>query len=178
LYRRIAAIELTAGRWGHVDYLLMKLDRQFKPFASALTLSVVSAGAAVAFAQSTGNPPPCVAEFTRLRDAVQKTGLAAKAGHDKNASREEMCKLIETFTDAEEKWVRYTVSNAADCGIPAGAVEQIKSNHEHTLLIREQICSAGPAPGQVTPGVPPLRPQQQNPCAWSVERPGTECKVL
>jgi hypothetical protein len=98
-----------------------------------------------------GNAPPCVAEFMRLRDAVQKTGLAAKAGHDKNASREEMCKLIEAFAATEEKWVKYTVTNAAGCGIPAEAVKQIKSNHEHSLLIRKQVCSAGPAPGSVAP---------------------------
>lgn len=98
-----------------------------------------------------GNPPPCVAEFVRLRDLVQKTGLAAKGGHDKHASREEMCKLIEAFSAAEDKWVKYTETNASGCGIPAEAVKQIKSNHEHSLLIRKQVCSAGPAPGSVTP---------------------------
>jgi hypothetical protein len=96
-------------------------------------------------------PPPCVAEFMRLRDVVQKTGLAAKAGHEKNVSREEMCKLIGSFAEAEEKWVKYTVSNAAGCGIPAEAVKQIKTNHEHTAMIHKQICAAGPAPGVVTP---------------------------
>ncbi|MBO0757692.1 MAG: hypothetical protein J2P54_17725 [Bradyrhizobiaceae bacterium] len=98
-----------------------------------------------------GNAPPCIAEFTRLRDVVQKTGLAAKAGHDKNASREEMCKLIEAFSAAEDKWVKYTETNAAGCGIPADAVKQIKANHEHSLLIRKQVCAAGPAPGAVAP---------------------------
>jgi hypothetical protein len=98
-----------------------------------------------------GNPPPCVAEFMRLREAVQKTGMAAKAGHDKHSSREEMCKLIETFAATEEKWVKYTETNAAGCGIPAEAVKQIKGNHEHTLAVRKQVCSAGPAPGSVTP---------------------------
>jgi hypothetical protein len=150
--------------------------------AEALALSVVSAWAATAFAQSTGNPSPCVAEFMRLRDAVQKTGLAAKAGHDKNASREEMCKLIGTFADAEEKWVKFTVSSATYCGIPTGAVEQIKTNHEHTLLIRKQICSPAPVPGVLTPTIPspqqPAPPFKQNPCVWPVERTGTECKVL
>jgi hypothetical protein len=87
----------------------------------------------------------------RLRDFVQKTGLAAKTGHDKNASREEMCKLIEAFASAEDKWVKYAVTNAGGCGIPADAVKQIKGNHEHTLLIRKQVCSAGPAPGAVAP---------------------------
>jgi hypothetical protein len=100
---------------------------------------------------SSQGPPPCVAEFMRLRDVVQKTGLAAKAGHDKNVSREEMCKLIGSFAEAEEKWVKYTVTNASGCGIPAEAVKQIRTNHEHTAMIHKQICAAGPAPGVVTP---------------------------
>jgi hypothetical protein len=158
----------------------------FSPsIAKALALSVVSAWAAVAFAQSIGNPSPCVAGFMRLRDLVQKTAFAAKTARDKNASREEMCKLIGTFDDAEDEWVKYTVTNAAGCGIPAETVERIKSNHECSLLIRKRVCSPAPAPGQVTPTLSevvckrqPGPPFKQNPCAWSVERPGTECKVL
>jgi hypothetical protein len=74
-----------------------------------------------------------------------------------------MCKLIGTFADAEDEWVKYTVTNAADCGIRAEAVEHIKSNHEYTLLIRKQICSLAPAPGVLTPDIRSLRPQQPAP---------------
>jgi hypothetical protein len=96
-------------------------------------------------------PPPCVAEFTKLRDDVQKLGLAAKAAHDKNASREEMCKLITRFASAEEKMVKYAAVNAASCGIPPQAVSQMKDNHEHSAMIRKQICAAGPAAAPAAP---------------------------
>jgi hypothetical protein len=61
-----------------------------------------------------GNPPPCAAKFTGPHDGVQKIALAAKAGRDKNASRKEMCKLIETFAMPEDK-VKYTVKQC--CGV-------------------------------------------------------------
>jgi len=96
-------------------------------------------------------PPPCVAEFMQLRSNVEKYGLAAKAAHEKNASREEMCKLITTFSAAEEKMIKYAATNASSCGIPAQAVGQMKTNHEHSMMIRKQICSAGPAAGPAPP---------------------------
>jgi hypothetical protein len=95
--------------------------------------------------------PPCVADFMKLRDQVQKLGLAAKAAHDKNASREEMCKLITNFSAAEEKMVKFATVNSAGCGIPADAISQMKDNHNHSAMIRKQICSAGPAPAPVAP---------------------------
>jgi hypothetical protein len=118
--------------------------------ASASPMGAPAAAPGSAWPGNQG-PPPCVAEFMRLRDVVQKSGLAAKAGHDKSASREEMCKLIGAFSEAEEKWVKYTMANAQACGIPAEAVKQIKTNHEHTAIIHKQICAAGPAAGAVAP---------------------------
>jgi hypothetical protein len=101
--------------------------------------------------QQPQQPPPCVAEFMRLRGLVEKEGMAAKAAHDKNASREEMCKIITVFTTAEDKMVKYAEANATTCGIPADAIKQMKGNHGHTATVQKQICAAGPAPG----GPPP-----------------------
>jgi hypothetical protein len=96
-------------------------------------------------------PPPCLAEFLKLRAVVEKLGMAAKAGHDHHASREEMCKLIGTFSGAEEKMVTYAAANVSGCGIPAEAVKQMRGNHEHTVMVRNQVCAAGPTPGPVAP---------------------------
>jgi hypothetical protein len=96
-------------------------------------------------------PPPCLAAFLKLRDVVEKTGLAAKAAHEHHASREEMCKIIQTFSGSEEKMVSYAAANVTTCGIPAEAVKQMKSNHEHTVKVREQVCAAGPTAGPVAP---------------------------
>jgi hypothetical protein len=103
------------------------------------------------FQQQPQQPPPCVAEFLRLRGVVEKEGLAAKAAHDKQASREEMCKIITVFSAAEEKMTKYAETNATTCGIPAEAVKQMKGNHTHTAMVQKQICAAGPGPG----GPPP-----------------------
>lgn len=96
-------------------------------------------------------PPPCLAEFLKLRAVTEKLGLAARAGHDHHASREEMCKLIGSFSGAEEKMVSYASANMSSCGIPPEAVKQMKAGHERTATIRNQICSAGPAPGPAVP---------------------------
>jgi len=49
---------------------------------------------------------PCVAEFGKLREDVQKCGLAAKAASQYKVSRGEMCKHITAYTAAELKWVK------------------------------------------------------------------------
>jgi hypothetical protein len=170
LYRRIRSVLNAAtlceseGNW-EPEMNAVTMSRAVLPILAALTVSVVPAFAQMApigmggapgpgaGAAWPGNPPPCVAEFMKLRSNVEKTGLAAKAAHDKNATREEMCKLIESFTASEEKMVKYADVNATACGIPAEAVKQMKGNHSHTILIRKQVCSAGPA---AAPAVPTL----------------------
>src|SRR5215831_14165524 len=63
-----------------------------------------------------GGMPPCMAEFSKLRDDVQNKGLAAKAAGQRKVSREEMCKYITTYSAAELKWVKYTEANVKSCG--------------------------------------------------------------
>ena len=95
--------------------------------------------------------PPCLAEFTKLREDVQKKGLAAKAAGDRKATREEMCKHITAYNSAELKWVKFSESNVTACGIPAQVVQQLKQVHGHTEQTREKICAAGPAGGPAGP---------------------------
>jgi len=135
----------------------VRTNRALLPILAVLAASVMPASAQMmapgpaGASPWPGNTPPCVAEFMRLREAVEKQGLAAKAAHDKNGSREDMCKAITSFTAAEEKMVKYADANASGCGIPAQAVQQMKGNHVHTLQIRKQVCSAGPAAAPPTP---------------------------
>ena len=44
-----------------------------------------------------GGVPPCILEFTRLREDVEKKGKAAKAASEHKATREEMCKHVTVF---------------------------------------------------------------------------------
>lgn len=94
-----------------------------------------------------GAMPPCFAEFAKLREEVQKKGLAAKAAGQRKVGREEMCKHISAYSAAELKWVKYTEANVASCGIPVQVVNQMKEVHGHTEQTKEKICVAGPAAG-------------------------------
>jgi hypothetical protein len=92
-----------------------------------------------------GSPPPCIVEFGKLRDEVQKRGLAAKAAGQRKVSREEMCKHITAYSAAELKWVKYTETNVQTCGIPAEVVQQLKQVHLNTEQTKEKICAPAPA---------------------------------
>ena len=88
--------------------------------------------------------PPCMAEFAKLREDVQKRALAAKAAGQRKASREEMCKHITVYSAAELKWVKYTEANVKTCGIPAEVLQQLKQTHTNTEQTKEKICAPGP----------------------------------
>jgi hypothetical protein len=94
-----------------------------------------------------GGPPPCMAEFTKLREDVEKKGLAAKAAGQKHAAREEMCKLITSYATSEAKWVKFVEGGVSSCGIPPQIATQLKQVHTNTEQTREKICAAGPAGG-------------------------------
>ena len=92
-----------------------------------------------------GGPPPCAIEFGKLREEVQKRGAAAKAAGDRKATREEMCKLVQNFSAAEGKWLKFTEAGVTSCGIPPEVVTQLKQVHARTEQAQKNICSAGPA---------------------------------
>jgi hypothetical protein len=92
-----------------------------------------------------GGPPPCVVEFGKMREEVQKKGLLAKAAGERKAAREEMCKIVQNYSAAEGKWLKFAEAGVATCGIPAEVVAQLKQVHARTEQARQNICSSGPA---------------------------------
>jgi hypothetical protein len=86
---------------------------------------------------------PCLAEFARLRGEVEKKGMAAKAASQKKVAREEMCKHITSYAEAEAMWVKHTETNAQACGIPIQIVDQLKQVRSNTEQTKQRICSAG-----------------------------------
>jgi hypothetical protein len=99
-----------------------------------------------------GGPPSgvqqeCMTQFTTLRSEVEKRGMAAKAGGEKQAPREEMCKLVTAYNAAEVKWVNFAVSNMSKCGIPKQIIDQLKTVHVKTAEGQKKLCAAGPAGG-------------------------------
>jgi hypothetical protein len=93
-----------------------------------------------------GGEPPCMAEFTKMREDRDKKGMAAQtAAQSKKATREEMCKLVSALADAEGRWVKYAEAHVQSCGIPPEIVSKLKDGHTHTEQARKNLCAAGPA---------------------------------
>jgi hypothetical protein len=100
-----------------------------------------------------GGQPPCMGEFVKLREEVEKRGKIAKAASEHKANREEMCKLITTFAEVEGKWAKFTeVNTQTSCGIPAQVATQLKQMHANTEQTRQRICSGGGGPAGVPAG--------------------------
>jgi hypothetical protein len=99
--------------------------------------------------------PPCFKEFAPLRGEAEKRANVLKAAMQKKVAREEACKLIKSFSEAEGRVVKFITANAASCGIPAQAVTQMKGNHERTNKMATQVCSASAA-GPAKPSGPGL----------------------
>src|SRR5262245_9890611 len=113
-----------------------------------VAVMILPVGQAVAqtLAWPSNPPPPCMAEFAKLREDVQKRGLAAKAAGQRKASREEMCKHITAYSAVELKWVKYTDANVTSCGIPTEVVQQLKQVHSNTEQTKEKLCAGVPSP--------------------------------
>src|SRR5262249_55188784 len=90
--------------------------------------------------------PPCFKEFTPIRAEAQKRADILKAAMLKKVPREEACGLIKNFSAAEAKVVKFISANAQNCGIPQQAVAQMKTNHDRTVKMETQVCSAASAP--------------------------------
>jgi hypothetical protein len=100
-----------------------------------------------------GGMPPCMEEFTKLREEVQKRGAAAKTASQHKATREEMCKHITAYSAAELKWVKFTEAGISSCGIPAQVAQQLKQVHAGTEQTREKICAAAPTAAAAAPSL-------------------------
>ena len=92
--------------------------------------------------------PPCMIEFGKLRDAAATRAQAIqKAGQAKEKpSPKEACHLFNLFSAAEEKMLKYLVSNKTSCGVPDEVIKQVRQDHSRTADIRGKICKAAEAP--------------------------------
>jgi hypothetical protein len=101
-----------------------------------------------------GGPPPCVVEFGKLREEVQKRGMAAKTAQEHKVTREEMCKIVSVYSAAERKWLKFAEAGVSSCGIPGEVVNQLKQVHARTEQAKTNICAAGlAAAGPATPSL-------------------------
>jgi len=103
-----------------------------------------------------GGNSPCLPEFLKLREDVEKKGHAAKQASEHKATREEMCKYIAVYSAAELKWVKYAENGVATCGVPASVAQELKTIHGHTEETKAKICAPGPVGVVGTPVAPSL----------------------
>lgn len=85
--------------------------------------------------------PPCMAEFMPLRNEAEKRAGVLKAGIEKKLERAKLCGLFRSFSEAEEKVVKYAVTNQKNCNVPNDAVASMKKNHAKTAEVRDKVCA-------------------------------------
>src|SRR3954470_11223819 len=117
------------------------------PSNGAAPLAGAGAGAAPA------GPPPqaggpndaCMKNFVPLREEAEKRGKLIKAASERHAQPDEACKLIENYSQAEAKMMKYVALNQAKCGIPPQISDQMKKGHEGTQAMMKKVCAMAQA---------------------------------
>lgn len=98
--------------------------------------------------------PPCMPEFTKLRNETEKRGLAIKHASERRAPPKVACQLLTAFTGAEAKMLKYAVDNQASCGIPPQIIASIKQGHVKSDELRVKVCRvAAEQPAQRGPSL-------------------------
>jgi hypothetical protein len=124
----------------------MTLARFLLPTLFVAMLSAASLPAP-AHAQAQGaQEPPCMKEFSALRDETGKRAAAIRAASERKASPQEACGLFKNMVAAEGKFVKFAVDNGPWCGIPPEIIKQLQDNHKQTQNVRAQVCKVAAQP--------------------------------
>jgi hypothetical protein len=114
--------------------------------AAPLAGAGASAGAMGPPPQAAGGPSEaCMKGFVPLREEAEKRGKLIKAAIDRHAQPEEACKLVESYSQAELKMMKYVQLNSTKCGIPPQISEQMKKGHAGTEATLKKVCGAAQA---------------------------------
>ncbi len=90
----------------------------------------------------------CLQDFVKLRGEAEKRAGAIRAASERKASAKDACALLNAFSSAELKMIKFAVDNATKCAIPPQIVETIKNGHTKTTEMRTQVCRAAAAPAR------------------------------
>ncbi len=93
--------------------------------------------------------PPCMTDFSKLRDdAAKKASAIQTAGKRKQKpSAKEACGLFNSFSKAEAKMIKFVEAKSKGCGIPPEVLDHMQKAHAKTTEIRTRVCkvaAAGP----------------------------------
>jgi hypothetical protein len=125
-------------------------------YAAILVIAALGVGAARhALSQQQQLDPfqqaACQEEFNKLRNELERRGLAVKSAGQKKSPAPEMCKLLRNFTGTESQMVKFLTEKQAVCGIPEQLGKQAKEGHAKALAMRDQVCKVAENPQAVAP---------------------------
>jgi hypothetical protein len=95
--------------------------------------------------QAGGPSDACMKNFVPLREEAEKRGKLIKAASERHAQPDEACKLLESYSQAETKMMKYIALNQAKCGIPPQISDQMKKGHEGTQAMTKKVCAMAQA---------------------------------
>jgi hypothetical protein len=90
--------------------------------------------------------PPCMNEFSKLRDDAAKKANSIRLAQKHKVSPKEACHLFNVFSVAEQKLIKYAEANQTWCGIPPEIIKTMKQGHSRTNEIRVKVCRVAAAP--------------------------------
>ncbi|HZP69571.1 MAG TPA: hypothetical protein VFB29_06455 [Pseudolabrys sp.] len=97
--------------------------------------------------------PPCVQEFSKLREDADKKAAAIKAAGERKASPREACQLFNALLAAQSKMAKYATDNSVWCGIPSQVVANLKEGVAKISEVRTRVCQAAASPRPTGPSL-------------------------
>ena len=139
------------------------MDLRRAIFIAAVTLPVAAVPATAQLQQPGPNPfdrppaanpfdqppqqePPCIKDFTVLRDKAEKLAVAVMAAQKRKAPLPEACKLLTAFAASQDKLLTFTKTKQAECGIPPQLIQDISAGHANVVKARSNVCNAAAQP--------------------------------
>jgi hypothetical protein len=113
--------------------------------AAPITGTGAAAGPVGPPPQAGGPSEACMKGFVPLREEAEKRGKLIKAASERHAQPDEACKLIESYSQAEIKMMKYVQLNSTKCGIPPQISEQMKKGHVGTEAMQKKVCAMAQA---------------------------------
>ena len=111
---------------------------------------VLAAAAGPAMAQFQPQPapqePPCIKDFTKLRNETDKLAGEVMAAQKRKAALPEACKLLTAFEASQAKLLTYAKANQTWCGIPPQLIQQISAGHDNVAKARTKVCAMAAQP--------------------------------
>lgn len=91
--------------------------------------------------------------FAPLREEAEQRGKLIKAASERHAPPDEACRLVDNYSQAELKLIKFVETNLAKCGIPWRIADQLKTSHKNTESLQQKVCAAAQqAKGRVPAG--------------------------